>query len=304
MILVKQMAVFFLMILMGMIARKRKYITEDNIRNFSAIVVDIANPALILYGSIAGTEKIPIRTFGLYGLVAVGIFAFFMLIGFGFDHLPGNKEKVYSLMLVFSNIGFMGMPLVRAMYGENALIYVTLFEIPFNLLIYTYGVLRLSGTKKPGAWRKTLNIGTVISVLAVVLYFTEIDFPDVIIDTTRMLSDITAPLSMMIIGASIPGIFRMGLVRDRNLILFTVFKMIILPAAGMLILSQVLEDQTFIGVCFIMIAAPAASMNTMMSAQYGSKEDFETATKGVALTTVVSLFSVPLLGLIFGGRSL
>jgi len=300
MTLAKQMAVFFLMMLMGMIARKRNYITEDNIRNFSAIVVDIANPALILYGSIAGTGKIPLRTFGFYGLVAVGVFAFFLLMGLLFDRVFGNHEKVYSLMLVFSNIGFMGMPLVRAMYGENALIYVTLFEIPFNLLIYTYGVLRLSGTKKQGAWKKTLNIGTIVSVLAVALYFTEIRFPDVIIDTTRMLSDITAPLSMMIIGASIPGILRTGFVKDRRLLLFTVLKMFLLPAAGMLILSSILTDKTFIGVCFIMIAAPAASMNTMMAAQYGTREDFETATKGVALTTVVSLFSIPLLALVLG----
>ena len=96
----------------------------------------------------------------------------------------------------------------------------------------------------------------------------------------------------MVIGASLAAIDLKGLFTDGKLLLFSGIKLVLLPVAGIWIIRQFVQTESMLGVCMVMLATPVGSMTAMLSQQYDG--DYETASKGVALTTILSVVTMPL----------
>mgnify|MGYP002315986509 CR=1 FL=1 len=117
--------------------------------------------------------------------------------------LRTRSEDVGATRLVtaFGNVGFVGLPVVAAIFGDEMVFFASLCNIPFNLALYSIGAAQLSGTD--GArldWRKVLNMPVIATLLSVVLLLSRIHVPAVIADTISTLAGATIPLSMLIIG--------------------------------------------------------------------------------------------------------
>lgn len=297
MILLKQMIVLFIIMILGFFLAKKEILNSETAKKISFIVVNICNPALILKSAMA-KERVPeemmLKTFG----IAVLMYVILMILGTLMPYLLRKKEcKAYSLMTVFANIGFMGYPLISAMYGAEAVLLATVFNLLYSLLIYSYGVMIFSGEKFSFSnLRKLLNSGVIACIAGIIIYFLKIPFPDFIRDTIDMVSDLTAPLSMMVIGATFVGLSVKSLLGDVRLLIFTVLRLILFPLAFFPVLKQFVSDPVLLGVCLIMIATPVGSMTVMIAQQYGG--DTQTTSKGVALTTLLSVATMPLLSMI------
>lgn len=297
MILLKQMIVLFIIMILGFFLAKKEILNSETAKKISFIVVNICNPALILKSAMA-KERVPeemmLKTFG----IAVLMYVILMILGTLMPYLLRRKEcKAYSLMTVFANIGFMGYPLISAMYGAEAVLLATVFNLLYSLLIYGYGVMIISGEKFSFSnLRKLLNSGVIACIAGIIIYFLKIPFPDFIRDTIDMVSDLTAPLSMMVIGATFVGLSVKSLLGDVRLLIFTVLRLILFPLAFFPVLKQFVSDPVLLGVCLIMIATPVGSMTVMIAQQYGG--DTQTTSKGVALTTLLSVATMPLLSMI------
>ena len=302
MVLLQQMLIFMILMAVGIIARKRGIITPDNQKQFSALVVDVANPALILSGAMGEGEKLSPGELLLPVGLAVGLYVVLVILGLvlpGLIGYRGTERRVANLMTVFSNIGFMGMPLVSSVYGSEALIYVTLFIVPFNILLYSYGMRVISGGEGGAGLRRMLNPGLIAGVITVGLYLADVKLPQFVTQPVAMLSDITGPLSMMIIGVSMLDIDLRGIVKNVRLILFSLVKMIVIPVLLLLILKSFVHDELLLSVCLVMLATPAASIVVMLAKQH-DEAAYREAAMGVALTTVMSVATVPLVSLITG----
>lgn len=373
MVMLQQMIVMFLMMAVGYLCYRRQILTEEVSRKVSAIVVNVANPCMILSSALTDQQmqgKELVQTLA----IVVMMYAFLLVMA---QLLPRilciQKESrgAYAAMTVFANIGFMGFPVLAAMYGNGALLYGAVFQIPFNILIYTYGVAVL--TRKPGACakaepdakaesdvnaevdvkaepdvkaeldvnaesngktgkrqdtqgitaavngksenkqsnneqqgklqgtvelvKKIFNIGVIACIAAMLLYFLQAPVPSFLQAFITNLGNLTAPLSMMIIGASLAQMPLKELFLDKKLLLFSLVKLLLLPAVWMIMVNRVAEQEILRGVCLVMMATPAGSMTAMLAQQYGG--DYETASRGVALTTVLSVITMPLLAAVF-----
>ena len=355
MVMLQQMIVMFLMMAVGYLCYRKQILTEEVSRKVSAIVVNVANPCMILSSALTDQQmqgKELVQTLA----IVVMMYAFLLAVA---QLLPRilciQKESrgAYAAMTVFANIGFMGFPVLAAMYGNGALLYGAVFQIPFNILIYTYGVAVL--TRKPGACakaepdvkaevdvkaepngktgerqdaqgitaavngkseniengseqqgklqgtveivKKIFNIGVIACITAMLLYFLQTPVPSFLQAFITNLGNLTAPLSMMIIGASLAQMPLKELFLDKKLLLFSLVKLLLLPAVWMIMVNRVAEQEILRGVCLVMMATPAGSMTAMLAQQYGG--DYETASRGVALTTVLSVITMPLLAAIF-----
>lgn len=308
MILLKQMIVLFLIMIVGIICRFRGILNDEASKKISSIVVNVANPALILSAGINPENVLRgsqfIKTLGL----AIGVFLIMFILAYIIPvilHIDKPKSGVYKVMMVFSNIAFMGFPLVSAIYGSNALIIASLFLIPYNVLIYTFGISAMASNtdnKEKFTFKETLhkifNIGVIACIISIILYISAVHIPSVIENSIDYLSSLTAPLSMIIIGDSITKINFKELLKDWKLLVFAIIKMIIVPIIGVLALKTLGLSATLTGVCMIMLATPVGSMTVMLAQQYDG--DFETASKGVALTTLMSVATIPLVSMITG----
>ena len=373
MVMLQQMIVMLLMMAVGYLCYRRQILTEEVSRKVSAIVVNVANPCMILSSALTDQQmqgKELVQTFA----IVVMMYAFLLAMA---QLLPRilciQKESrgAYAAMTVFANIGFMGFPVLAAMYGNGALLYGAVFQIPFNILIYTYGVAVL--TRKQGACvkaevdvkaepdvkaevdvkaepdvkaemdvkaesngktgkrqdtqgitaavneksenkqsnneqqgklqgtleivKKIFNIGVIACITAMLLYFLQAPVPSFLQAFITNLGNLTAPLSMMIIGASLAQMPLKELFLDKKLLLFSLVKLLLLPAVWMIMVNRVAEQEILRGVCLVMMATPAGSMTAMLAQQYGG--DYETASRGVALTTVLSVITMPLLAAVF-----
>lgn len=306
MLLLEQMIVLFLLMGAGYICYKKQMITDEVSKKLSVIVVNIANPALVLTGSM-GEDRIRGEELLLTGVIMVSMYIALLALAEILPRLLRVEEKsrgTYRTMTVFSNIGFMGFPVISALYGSGALLYAALFMVPYNILIYTYGVSAMSAgakteekkkrkeKKKAGNPGRIFNIGVIACLLTILIYLTGIRLPVFVEKTVTNLSSLTAPLSMMVIGASLAAIDLKKLFTDARLLVFSVFKLILIPVAGMLVIKQFVSSEIICGVCMVMLATPVGSMTAMLAQQYDG--DYEMASKGVALTTILSVATMPL----------
>lgn len=301
MVIMKQMLVLFMMMLIGLIACKKQIITSNTNKALSGIVVNISNPALMLSSVVGNYELAEAKDLILAVIVAISMFVILMVLAWLVPKLlkaGQNQAGIYSVMTVFSNIGFMGFPIISSLYGREALLYASIFLLPYNLLIYTYGIQRLNQTKENEKinLKQILNIGVLASILTIVLYLFKVHINGWIGDSLVMLSDLTAPLSMMIIGASFAEIDIRDLIKDKRLVLFSLMKQFIIPLIVGWFMLIYIQNSLIAGITVIMLATPVGSMCAMIARTY--ERDCEIVSKGIVLTTVASLISIPLVTMI------
>lgn len=279
----------------GYVACKKEYFDQEFGKKLSWLVVNVANPMLAISAVVNNEEQIAKKDFYVTVLLAICFYAFFLILAQILPRLIGVQKSdigVYKMMTTFNNIGFMGFPVIAAAYGNGALIYAVPFSIMFNILCYTWGIQTLCGGGEKGNWKRIINIGTISGIISIVLFFMQIPVPKMICSLSAGLSNLTGPLSMLVIGISIAAMELKDLFTDVKLLKFALIKLLAVPVAAMLLVCQVIDNRLICEVFLVMMATPAASMCAMLSQQYGG--DYELAAKGVALTTILSVVTMPI----------
>ena len=295
MVLLQQMGILFVYMMIGYVACKKEYFDQEFGKKLSWLVVNVANPMLAISAVVNNEEQIAKKDFYVTVLLAICFYAFFLILAQILPRLIGVQKSdigVYKMMTTFNNIGFMGFPVIAAAYGNGALIYAVPFSIMFNILCYTWGIQTLCGGGEKGNWKRIVNIGTISGIISIVLFFMQIPVPKMICSLSAGLSNLTGPLSMLVIGISIAAMELKDLFTDVKLLKFAFIKLLVVPVAAMLLVCQVIDNQLICEVFLVMMATPAASMCAMLSQQYGG--NYELAAKGVALTTILSVVTMPI----------
>ena len=295
MVLLQQMGILFVYMMIGYVACKKEYFDQEFGKKLSWLVVNVANPMLAISAVVNNEEQISKKDFYVTVLLAICFYAFFLILAQILPRLIGVQKSdigVYKMMTTFNNIGFMGFPVIAAAYGNGALIYAVPFSIMFNILCYTWGIQTLCGGGEKGNWKRIINIGTISGIISIVLFFMQIPVPKMICSLSAGLSNLTGPLSMLVIGISIAAMELKDLFTDVKLLKFALIKLLAVPVAAMLLVCQVIDNRLICEVFLVMMATPAASMCAMLSQQYGG--DYELAAKGVALTTILSVVTMPI----------
>ena len=295
MVLLQQMGILFVYMMIGYVACKKEYFDQEFGKKLSWLVVNVANPMLAISAVVNNEEQIAKKDFYVTVLLAICFYAFFLILAQILPRLIGVQKSdigVYKMMTTFNNIGFMGFTVIAAAYGNGALIYAVPFSIMFNILCYTWGIQTLCGGGEKGNWKRIINIGTISGIISIVLFFMQIPVPKMICSLSAGLSNLTGPLSMLVIGISIAAMELKDLFTDVKLLKFALIKLLAVPVAAMLLVCQVIDNRLICEVFLVMMATPAASMCAMLSQQYGG--DYELAAKGVALTTILSVVTMPI----------
>ena len=145
----------------------------------------------------------------------------------------GEDVGATRLVTAFGNVGFVGLPVVAAIFGDEMVFFASLANIPFNLALYSIGAAQLSGGA--GArfdWRKVLNMPVIATLLSVVLLLSRIHVPAVIADTISTLAGATIPLSMLIIGTSLGAISVRAALADWRVYVVSAVRLLVCPLVG------------------------------------------------------------------------
>lgn len=291
------MIVLFIYMLLGYYGSRKGVLDMKAGKVLSWIVINIANPALLLNSAVGGDGKASGQELVHTAVIAVLMFAVLLILAWLAPivfRASEDEKGIYKLMTTFNNIGFMGFPVIAAVYGSEALLYAAIFTLPFNVLIYTYGIAMVRGKDTEGKgiqWKQICNIGVISCLAAVVLYLSSVPVPGFARTAITGLSGLTGPLSMMVIGISLSSISIKELFLDVKLLLYAAVKLLVIPIVGTMIIRQFIENEILVAVCMIMLATPVASMAVMLAGQYD--RNVELASKGVAITTILSVITIP-----------
>ena len=302
--LFSQMLVLFGILLIGFFTAKRGVLNADMNKHQSTLVCMLTNPLQVLASVLSGVHPIEnLRVLQMTG-VALAMFAVLILLSFLLPralrvHDP-RDAGIYRYLLVFSNIGFMGYPVVEALLGAEYRFYTTIFVMVFQLICWSYGVALISGQKMRLSWSVLRRPTIVTALLAFVLYFADIRplydaFPAGMTVVYRIVDGIgglTSPIAMLIIGASLAEMPLREVFNKWRVYVLAAFKMIVLPVLTWLLLRGVMRNGRLFASLIVMLAMPSATNATIMSYQFGGDEKLASA--GVFVTTLLSVATIPL----------
>ncbi|MDD1703404.1 MAG: AEC family transporter [Methanoregula sp.] len=293
------LAIFSLFVIIGIgyAARKQGILNGDRVHLISHILVNVALPAITISSMqvphTAKTMDIVDSTLLVAGIYYVAAFLVSILICHFLPSSPAEKG-VFQFMLVFPNTMFMGIPVAEAVLGPDSLFYVILFNLPFNLLVFTMGVWLLA-QGRPGKLdpKVLLSPGLVAAFVGLALFFIGYTIPAPVQTGLELVGSATTPLAMLVVGALLATLPVARLAGDWRVYLFTGLRLVIFPVIAFIVLSAFISDRLLLGVSVLLIAMPVAANSVLLSEEY--KVDSTLASQGVFLSTLLCLATIPLL---------
>ncbi len=293
---IEEMLTLFIIMAIGYIANKVSFITKEGNRLLSKLIVNITLPAMVLASVMSIGEKMAGWDLLLLLAVAFASYAILGLLAFLTPRIlraPREKAGVYSFLAMFGNVGFVGFPIITAVYGKEAVFYAALFNIPFNLLIFSVGVAMLSAGEKFRLSRQVLlNPSLLASILALILYILPLKFPGPIVETVDLLGSITVPGAMLVVGASLGSVPVKEVFNDARVYAVSLVKLLLCPVLIWLCFHQVIDNPLILGAAVITTAMPSATNAAMLTMEYGGDEAL--ASKGIFIATILSIVTIPL----------
>lgn len=305
---VSQIIKLFITIFVGYILNRIKIIDNETNKKLSSIVINVTAPALVMAAMANGNNLGTMSQ--IISIVGISLLCYTFLITMSFLipkilKVADEELGVYQFMVIFSNVAFMGFPVLEAIYGKGttngmkAILYASILNLPYNFLLYTLGVYFISkhgGQKVKIQPKNFLNAGVVAVIIGLFFFITKIKMPSFLYDTVQSIGSITTPLSMMIIGASLANIPIKEVLSNYKLYIFSMIKLIVIPICVWLIFKNIITDSIILGVCVIISGMPIAAMTVILSKEYGGNE--KVASEGIFISTMLSLISIPLLVMI------
>ena len=281
-IIFQKLLVLFGFMFIGYLSYKKEWITDHTESQLSGLVLNIFNPALIISGVVGSSENGNWTMVLINLLLAVILFAILIFISPLFVRIlriPKNERNIYSVMLIFSNLGFMGIPIIEELYGKGAIIYVVLYSFVYSIIFYSYGIYLFEKEKalQTGEkakikfeWKKMINPGIAASLIAMVIFLFQIKVPAPAVSFVDYLGNSCIPLSMIL----------------------TFLKMLVIPIIAAVLIRNFHLDPVLSGIMVLMFGMPNGSMAVMMSIDYGL--DSSICSRGIVLTTLLSIITLPI----------
>lgn len=295
---INQMLVLLILLIVGLVAAKTGVIDRETNRRLTGFALVIPQSCMILSSVI--NVDLGLTAGKIFGVMLAGVVMYAVLVGLSLlvPRVLGVKARdrgIYSFMTIFGNVGFMGFPVVRSIFGPTAVFYAALLNIHFNILAYSLGISLMANTgeKLRIDWKKLLNAPLVATGVSILLVCFPVHVPDPVAEAVDMLGDMIVPCSMIIIGSSLGSQRLRDIFADWRTYAFAPVRLILCPVLLWAILRLFVADPVLLGTMTVLGAMPAAAFATMLSIQYGGNETI--ASRTVFVTTVLSVVTIPLI---------
>lgn len=300
-IIIQQLIKFFIIMGVGYFLYKKGLMDSDFNKKLTNIIIRVTMPCLIVSSVFGVSEDRNYSKVLFVFLVAIIMYISLTFLGMLVANIIGLKKEdkgLYTFMTIFGNTGFLGFPLVEAVLGKEAVFYTSIFNMIFNLFIFTVGIKAINYPNETGSEDKKSRIvkllthpGIIGALLAIVIYFSNIQIPDILSSTITTMGSVTSPVAMLLMGASLAKIPVNRLFNDVKIYIFTIIKMIAIPVLTGLLINMFIKDELIACVTLIMSAVPVANNSVMFAIEYNKDE--ETAAKNVFISTLFSIISIP-----------
>lgn len=298
-----QVSILFLLIVVGFIVKKMGIVSDHINDEIGQLIMKVTLPAFIIvsmnyefsYKALIESFQLIVMSFVIY--LGVIILSFLLV-----KLLKVKKHQtmdVYQYALTFSNVGYMGYPVVSLVYGSEGVFYAALYNLSFNLLVWTYGIYLMTRHQNKHVEitvmqriKHILNPGIVAVIIGFTLFLTSFHLPVPIYETLKMIGNTTTPLSMMFIGFLLSEVKFQALFETWKDYVVILVILLVFPLLVYLSLNFLGYSSYMLGIPVLIVAMPAAANAAIFASLYDN--DAILASKLVFISTLLSVVTVPL----------
>ncbi len=295
-VVAEQVAVLFILIAVGFISGKTVLITESGAKHLTNVVLYLATPCIM----VKSFQKVKFSPELLLNLAVCALCAFAIQIlsviicRLIFRSKDESRRIVMRFAAVFSNCGFMSLPLQQAILGDTGVFYGTVFVASFNIIVWSYGLLDMSGDKVGFDIKKIiLNPGVLGASAALLLFLLKIQLPEVLLSPIEYIAGLNTPLPMLVIGFYLTRFKFKDSVCDLGIYAVSAVRLLLIPCAALFVMKLCSVDTDIIVSCTIAASAPVAATTTMFAAKFNRDADLSVGL--VSVTTILSIITMPVI---------
>ena len=288
-----------LYILPGYISAKCRIVKPEHLSSMSSVLVYVCAPCMIVHAFLnTDFSGENIGNMGLFFVITFALQVLFMLVIYALfkKKYDDAKYRILTIASVMGNVGFFGLPIIRALMPDNPEVscYSSVYIISMNILVFTVGVYCLTREKKYMSLRAAvLNPSVIALLVALPLHFFSVGqyVPDVLMNAVNLLSSMTTPLCMIILGV------RLSTVRFLSLFyIICLGKLVVFPLFCYLTVAFLPLPFSFKASVLILSAVPCASVILNMAEIHHAET--ELAANCVLISTLLCFITIPLLTLV------
>lgn len=295
------MVILFTIVVLGYALCKLGYMGDKFDQKLSSIVIDVTCPALIL-SSVMGAE-LPDRSL-ILPLLGIGFLTYILLLVFGF-WVPRfvaksrDEQGMIGFALMFANVGFIGYPIVSAIFGPKAVFYAALLNIPNTFFIFTAGVMLVKGehNMKSLSVKVLFSPAMIAAFVAALMVAFGVRTPDIIARPVTMVGNITIPAALMVIGSSMARLPLKEIIGSPKVYVASLLRLVVVPLSVYFLFRFCGVSDVINNINTVIIAMPVASYGTMFCLKYGRNPSL--MTEMTFVTTLGSILTIPLITLLF-----
>ena len=301
MAVVSQVTVLFLLIVTGILTKKLGIVTDKVNRELGRLIMNVTLPAFIIVSmNYEFSYETLLKSMNLL-VISFCVYAFAILMSKIMVKLLKLKQPrvdIYEYVMTFSNVGYMGYPVVAIVFGKVGVFYAAIYNLSFNLLIWTYGIHLMRRSQRSVALsmeerlKNIFNPGLVAVVLGFVMFLTSFKLPETLFKTLDMIGSTTTPLSMMFIGFLLAELEFKDLFSDFKDYIVIALRLLVIPSLVGVFLWKIGMTGYVLGIPVLITAMPAAANAAVFAELYGN--DAVLASKLIFISTLLSVVTIPL----------
>jgi hypothetical protein len=289
----EKILVMLLIALTGFVAYKKGIITEKGNKTLTSVLLMIVNPLMIINAYQIEVDDRLMRNFIISAILAVAGHIIGILISM-FTVKKGNRDfEIERLSVVYSNCGFIGIPLINGIFGMEGVLYLTAYLTVFNICLWTHGLLQvIDKTDAKTMLKNLLSPCIVCSILGLLLFIFKITLPEAVGDAVEQVAAMNSPLAMIIAGATIAQADLKKAVVKIRAYYVSILRLFIVPLACAVIFSFFGLEKIVVITSVIEAACPVAASATMFAINYDKNAVY--ASEIFAISTILSVVSLPI----------
>jgi predicted permease len=295
---VERVTVLLLIVFVGMITAKAGILDGHVRRKLSDLLIYVTTPLLVISAFSLEFSPERLTQAGVVALISLGVHIFAILLGAVlFRNGRPEQRAVMRYILVFSNSGFMGLPVLASLWGSTGVFYGAIYNLVSDLFLWTFGVMLFQTRNARRIQRALINPGTIAVAVGMLIFLFSLDISDPLAQAVELVGGLTAPLSMLVIGALLMEDDLKRIFTGLQVYYVSFLRLVVIPLVVMLLLKG-LGPAGEVGAASVALAAMPAAANTVIFAEkFGGDAVF--ASRCVALSTLLSMITIPLLLLPF-----
>ncbi|NLK68086.1 MAG: AEC family transporter [Clostridiaceae bacterium] len=302
-VVVEQVLILLIILVVGIVSGKVGFIADGASKKLSELLLYVTSPMMVLSSFFFEYSAEKMKNALLVFLVASGFYLLSIFLAkLIFKSFSSKIKPIMQFSAVFSNAAFMGLPMMKALYGLDGVFLGSFYVVAFNIFAWTFGYAMFSTVEEDGGMKKLLkkamlNPAVIAVYVGVIIFVFRIPVPGAIERAVNYIGDMTMPLSMLIIGSLISTVKVKELLNDAKVYYASAVRLIVMPLLAYVILYLIGTPKILISIIVTALSMPVAATTTVFADLFDKDAVF--ASKVVMMSTILSVVTAPvIIGLI------